>query len=66
MLAGSLEDEGESQAQRLERMRSEFVVARQRRERAREATPRPGDTDDGPLLAGPSDERLTGIAAERP
>lgn len=67
MLADSLGDEGESQAQRLERMKSEFLVAQQRRRaRTPEVAPRPGDTDDGPLLAGPPDERLTGIAAARP
>ena len=67
MLADSLEVEGDSEMQRLERMKSEFLVAQQRRrERALEAGPRPGDKDDGPILAGPADERLTGIAAVRP
>jgi hypothetical protein len=66
MLADSLEV-GESQAERLERMKSEFLVAQQRRRaRAPEVAPRPGDTDDGPILAGPAGERLTGIAAVRP
>ena len=67
MLAGSLEDEGESQAERLERMKAEFLMAQQRRRaRAPEAVPRPDDTDDGPLMAGPADGTLTGIAAVRP
>ena len=67
MLAASFEDEGDSQVQRLERMKSEFVVAQQRRrERAPEVAPRPGDTDDGPLLAGPDEEWLTGVAAVLP
>jgi len=67
MLAGSVEDESDPQAQRLERMKSEFLVAQQqRRARAPEAVPRPDDTDDGPLMAGPADGTLTGIAAVRP
>ena len=67
MLADSLEVEDDSPMQRLARMKSEFLAAQQRRrERAPEVAPRPGDTDDGPILAGPADERLTGIAAVRP
>ncbi len=67
MLADSLEDKGDSPMQRLERMKSEFLVAQQRRrESAPEDAPRLGGTDDGPLLAGPADDRLTGIGAVRP
>jgi hypothetical protein len=61
------DDEGDPQAQRLERMKSEFLVAQQRRrDRAPEVAPRPGDTDDGPLLTGPAAGGLTSIAAVRP
>jgi hypothetical protein len=66
MLGASLEDEGVSQAERLERMKSEFLAAQQRRGRAPHATARRDDTDDGPILVGPADETLTGIAAVRP
>jgi len=67
MLAGSLEDEGDSPALRLERMKTEFLVAQQRRrEGTPEAAARAGDTDDGPLLTGPAAGGLTGIAAVRP
>jgi hypothetical protein len=63
----SLEDEGISQAERLERMKREFLAAQQRRRgRAPHATARPDDTDNGPPMAGPADETLTGIAAVRP
>ena len=65
-LADSLADEGDSQAERLERMKSEFLAALQRRARAPHATVRRADTDDGPILAGPADETLPGIAAVRP
>ena len=67
MLGASLEDEGISQAERLERMKREFLAAQQRRRgRAPQATARPDDTDDGPLLAGPAAGTPTGIAAVRP
>jgi hypothetical protein len=66
MLAASLEDEGDSQAERLERMKREFLAAQRRRGRAPQATARPDDTDDGPLLAGPAAGTPTGIAAVRP
>jgi len=66
MLAGSLADEGVSQAERLERMKSEFLAAQQRRGRVPHATARRDDTDDGPIVAGPAEETLTGIAAVRP
>ena len=67
MLADSLEDQGDSQVQRLERMKSEFLVAQQRRRaRAPKVASRPDDTDHGPLQAGPADGTPTGIAAVRP
>ena len=57
-------DDGTPQAERLEQMKREFLVAQQRR---REKPPQPSDgTDDGPLLAGPSDKTPTSIAAVRP
>ena len=66
MLADSLERRRFA-GERLERMKSEFLAAQQRRrERAPDAAARPDDTDDGPLMAGPADETLTGIAAVRP
>ena len=66
MLDGS-QSEGDLQAQRLEKMKSEFLVAQhQRRERAPHAASRPDDTDDGPVQAGPADETPIGIAAVRP
>jgi len=67
MLAGSVDDAGEPRAERLERMKREFLAAQQRRRaRAPEATARPDHTDDVPPLAGPADETLTGVAAARP
>ena len=65
MLAASLEDEGVSRAERLERMKSEFLAAQRRRGRAPHATAR-RDADDRPILAGPADQTVTGIAAVRP
>jgi hypothetical protein len=66
MLDGS-QSEGELKAQRLERMKNDFLVAQQRRrERAPQAASRPDHADDGPLLAGPDAGGLTGIAAVRP
>ena len=66
MLAASI-DNGDPQAERLERMKCEFLVAQQRRrERAPEAASRSDDTDDGPLQAGPADDSLTAVAAVRP
>jgi hypothetical protein len=65
-LAESLEVEGDSQAERLERMKSEFLAAQRRRGRAPYATARPDDTNNGPPMAGPADETLTAIAAVRP
>jgi hypothetical protein len=58
-------DDGTPQAERLEQMKREFLVAQQRR---REQPPRSRSdgTDDGPLLAGPSDKTPTSIAAVRP
>jgi len=69
MLAASAAsiDNGDPQAERLERMKCEFLVAQQRRrERALEAASRSDETDDGPLQAGPADVPPTGIAAVRP
>jgi hypothetical protein len=61
------DDEGDPQAQRLERMKSEFLVAQQRhRERALEAAARPDSTDEGPLLAGPAAKSLAATAAVTP
>ena len=57
-------DGGEPQA-RLERMRNEFLVAQQRRRERAPVTTRPDDTDDGPLQAGPADERMIAVAAVR-
>ena len=65
-MLGGRESEGDPQAERLERMKSEFLAAQRRRGRAPHATARPDDTDNGPLLDGPADETLTGIAAVRP
>jgi hypothetical protein len=63
----SINDERDPQAQRLEQMKNEFLVAQQRRrERARGAASRHDDTGDGPPLAGPAADGLTGIAALRP
>ena len=65
MLADSVDDAVDP-GQRLERMKSEFLAAQQRRcNRAPDATARPDHTDDGPPVAGPADETLTGIAAVR-
>jgi hypothetical protein len=66
MLAASIDDDN-PQAERLERMKSEFLVAQQRRrERPPESDSRSEVTDDGPLQAGPDDGTPTGIAAVRP
>jgi hypothetical protein len=63
----SIFDESDPQAQRLEQMKNEFLIAQQRRrERTPAAAPRPDHTDDRPLLAGPAAGRLTEIAAVRP
>jgi hypothetical protein len=65
MLADNAGD-GDSQAQRLERMKNEFLLAQQRRrDRVSRAVPRP-ETDEGPLMSGPADGSPTGIAAVRP
>ena len=53
MPADSLDDEGDPQAQRLERMKDKFLAAQQRRRtRVLEAPARPDDTDEGPRQAG--------------
>jgi hypothetical protein len=63
----SIDDERDPQAQRLERMKNDFLVAQQRRrERAPGPAPRRDNTGDGPPPAGPAADGLTGIAALRP
>ena len=60
-------DDGNPQAERLERMKTEFLVAQQRRRgQPPEAASRSDGTDDGPLRAGPDHTTPTGIAAVRP
>jgi hypothetical protein len=66
ILAGSVGDDAGPQAQSLERMQHEFLAAQQRRRDAKPADARPDDTDDRPLLAGPADGSLSGLAAARP
>jgi hypothetical protein len=62
MLVDSLNDEGD-RAQRLERMRCEFLVAQQRRRtRAPETAAPPDPTDHGPLVADPLGGTPTGMA----
>ena len=61
----SIADAGDSQA-RLERMKNEFLVAQLRRGKKSPVSTRPDDTEDGPLQAGPADERMTAVAAVRP
>jgi hypothetical protein len=66
MLAASI-DGGDPQAERLERMKFEFLVAQQRRrERALEAASRSDDTDDGPLHSGLPTERRHPLAQTVP
>jgi len=61
------ESEGDPQPQSLERMKTEFLVAQQRRrDRACAAVAHPDHTNDGPLGAGPADGTLSGVAAVRP
>ena len=63
----SIDAEREPQAQRVERMKNDFLVAQQRRrERAPGAASRHDDTGDGPAPAGPAADGLAGIAALRP
>jgi hypothetical protein len=63
----AIDDAGDPQAPCLERMKNEFLVAQQRRrDRASHAAPRPDDAGDKPLVVGPADEGLIGVAAERP
>ena len=62
-----IEDEGDLQAQRLERMKNEFLVAQQRRrESAAGAASRRDDTRDQPTLAGPAADGLNGVTALKP
>jgi hypothetical protein len=66
MLAANIDD-GLPQAERLARMKSEFLAAQQRhRNRVPDAASRPADTDDRPPQAGPADGTPIGIAAVRP
>jgi hypothetical protein len=63
----STDDDSDARAQRLDWMRNEFLAAqKRRREKASGAASRPDDTDDGPSLAGPPTDDVTGIAALRP
>ena len=63
----SIDDDRDPQAQRLERVKNDFLVAQQRRrERAPEAASRRDNTGDGPPLPSPAADGLTGIAALRP
>ena len=63
----SIDGDRDSQAQRLEQMKNDFLVAQQRRrQRAPGAAPRHEDTGEGPPLAGPAADGLTGVAALRP
>ncbi len=59
-------DDANPQAERLERMKSEFLAAQQRR-RANlpEAAVRPGDTGDGPIQTRPAGETPAVIADVR-
>jgi hypothetical protein len=64
--ATTLDLNSDSVGERLERMRSEFLAAQQRRrDRAKPGTTRPDDTDDGPLTGDPADEKVSGIATVR-
>ena len=61
------DDEGVPQAERLERMRSEFLVAQQRRRQGENpAATRPDHTDDGPLLEDPAAGTPTATAVVTP
>jgi hypothetical protein len=63
----SIDDDRDPQAQRLERMKNDFLVAQQRRrERAPGAASRHDDTGDGPLLPSPAADGLPGVPALRP
>jgi len=60
-----IDNESDSQAQRIERMKNEFLRAQLRRRQGPPATtPRPDDAGDGPVLAGPVHSE-TAVAAER-
>jgi hypothetical protein len=55
-------DDRDSQAQRLERMRNDFLVAQQRRrEKAAEAASRPNETPAEPDRETPASDDLTGV-----
>ena len=63
----SIDDDRDPQVERLEWMKSEFLVAQQRRrDRAPKAASRNDDTDNRPPLAGPADDDVADIAAVRP
>ena len=62
-----IDDDGDPQAQRLERMKNDFLVAQQRRrERAPGAASRQDDTGVGPLLPRPAADGLPGFSGLRP
>ena len=59
--------ESESQAERVARMKSEFLVAQQRRrEKLSKTTSPSGGADDGPPQPGPADETPARAVAVRP
>ena len=61
----SIDDERDPQAQRLERMKNEFLVAQQRRREGTAASRRRDAGDgDGPPLAGPVADGQVGIARD--
>ena len=61
------DDEGDPQAERLERMRSEFLVAQQRRRQSAPPTAtRPDHTDGSPLLQNPAAGTPTATVAVTP
>jgi hypothetical protein len=63
----SIFHEDDSQADRLERMKSEFLAAQQRRgARTRPAPRGPDDTLAGPVIADPADGMSTSAAAVQP
>ena len=63
----SIDDDRDSQAQRVQQMKNDFLLAQQRRRQGAPGAPsRHDDTGDGPPLAGPAADGLTGVAALRP
>jgi len=60
-------DDRDSQAQRLERMRNDFLVAQQRRrEKAAEAAARPDETPAKPSREAPPADDRTGVVTVEP